>query len=252
MANINNGGKSPVSGIVHAITLLLIYLFLMPYAVYIPLSCLAAILVMVAYNMSEWRTFLYLVKGDRQTKAVLLTTFLLTVVVDLTVAIEVGVVLAVVFFVARVMQTSSIEAVEAQEIAATEADEYNPEDTEYLDIPEGVQVYEIDGPYFFGLASKFEEFERRRKKNTRVQIIRMRKVPFMDATGVHNLQGLCDRIAKRGATVILSGVRPNVRLTLEKYGLDERLGKDHIQPHITPALAKARELLAAGHDGAAA
>ncbi len=252
MANINNGGKSPVSGIVHAITLLLIYLFLMPYAVYIPLSCLAAILVMVAYNMSEWRTFLYLVKGDRQTKAVLLTTFLLTVVVDLTVAIEVGVVLAVVFFVARVMQTSSIEAVEAQEIAATEADEYNPEDTEYLDIPEGVQVYEIDGPYFFGLASKFEEFERRRKKGTRVQIIRMRKVPFMDATGVHNLQGLCDRIAKRGATVILSGVRPNVRLTLEKYGLDERLGKDHIQPHITPALAKARELLAAGHDGAAA
>ncbi len=252
MANINNGGKSPVSGIVHAITLLLIYLFLMPYAVYIPLSCLAAILVMVAYNMSEWRTFLYLVKGDRQTKAVLLTTFLLTVVVDLTVAIEVGVVLAVIFFVARVMQTSSIEAVEAQEIAATEADEYNPEDTEYLDIPEGVQVYEIDGPYFFGLASKFEEFERRRKKGTRVQIIRMRKVPFMDATGVHNLQGLCDRIAKRGATVILSGVRPNVRLTLEKYGLDERLGKDHIQPHITPALAKARELLAAGHDGAAA
>lgn len=252
MANINNGGKSPVSGIVHAITLLLIYLFLMPYAVYIPLSCLAAILVMVAYNMSEWRTFLYLVKGDRQTKAVLLTTFLLTVVVDLTVAIEVGVVLAVIFFVARVMQTSSIEAVEAQEIAATEADEYNPEDTEYLDIPEGVQVYEIDGPYFFGLASKFEEFERRRKKGTRVQIIRMRKVPFMDATGVHNLQGLCDRIAKRGATVILSGVRPNVRLTLEKYGLDERLGKDHIQPHITPALVKARELLAAGHDGAAA
>lgn len=252
MANINNGGKSPVSGIVHAVTLLLIYLFLMPYAVYIPLSCLAAILVMVAYNMSEWRTFLYLVKGDRQTKAVLLTTFLLTVVVDLTVAIEVGVVLAVIFFVARVMQTSSIEAVEAQEIAATEADEYNPEDTEYLDIPEGVQVYEIDGPYFFGLASKFEEFERRRKKGTRVQIIRMRKVPFMDATGVHNLQGLCDRIAKRGATVILSGVRPNVRLTLEKYGLDERLGKDHIQPHITPALAKARELLAAGHDGAAA
>ena len=225
---------------------------MMPYVIYIQLSCLAAILVMVAYNMSEWRTFLFLVKGDRQTKAVLLTTFLLTVVVDLTVAIEVGVLLAVVFFVARVMQTSSIEAVEAQEIAATESDEYNPEDTEYLDIPEGVQVYEIDGPYFFGLASKFEEFERRRKKNTRVQIIRMRKVPFMDATGVHNLQGLCDRIAKRGATVILSGVRPNVRLTLEKYGLDERLGKDHIQPHITPALEKARELLAAGRDGAAA
>ena len=252
MANINNGGKSPVSGIVHAVTLLLIYLFLMPYAVYIPLSCLAAILVMVAYNMSEWRTFLFLIKGDKQTKAVLLTTFLLTVIVDLTVAIEVGVVLAVIFFVARVMQTSTIDAVEEQRIAATEAEEYNPEDTEYLDIPEGVQVYEIDGPYFFGLANKFEEFEHRRKKNTRVQIIRMRKVPFMDATGVHNLQGLCDRIAKRGATVVLSGVRPNVRETLQKYGLVEKLGEDHIQPHIIPALAKARELLADGRDAAAA
>ena len=251
MANINNGGKSPVAGIVHAVTLLLIYLFLMPYAVYIPLSCLAAILVMVAYNMSEWRTFVYLVKGDKQTKAVLLATFLLTVIVDLTIAIEVGVLLAVVFFIARVMQTSTIEAIEEQEIAATESDEYNPEDTAFLDIPEGVEVYEIDGPYFFGLASKFEEFERRRKKNTRVQIIRMRRVPFMDATGVHNLQTLCERIGKRGATVILSVVRPNVRDTIIKYGLDQKLGDDHIQPHITPALEKAREILAAG-DGAAA
>lgn len=251
MANINNGGKSPVAGIVHAVTLLLIYLFLMPYAVYIPLSCLAAILVMVAYNMSEWRTFVYLIKGDKQTKAVLLATFLLTVIVDLTIAIEVGVLLAVVFFIARVMQTSTIEAIEEQEIAATESDEYNPEDTAFLDIPEGVEVYEIDGPYFFGLASKFEEFERRRKKNTRVQIIRMRKVPFMDATGVHNLQTLCERIGKRGATVILSGVRPNVRDTIIKYGLDQKLGADHIQPHITPALEKAREILAAGDVAAA-
>ena len=252
MANINNGGKSPVAGIVHAVTLLLIYLFLMPYATYIPLSCLAAILVMVAYNMSEWRTFRYLLKGDRQTKAVLLTTFLLTVVVDLTIAIEFGVLLAVVFFIARVMQTSTIEAVEAQAIAATETDEYNPEDTEFLDIPQGVQVYEIDGPYFFGLANKFEEFEHRRKKDTRVQIIRMRKVPFMDATGVHNLKARCERISKRGAAVILSGVRPNVRETITKYGLDRILGEDRIQPHITPALEKARELLSAGKDGEAA
>ena len=244
MASINNGGKTPVTGIIHAVVLLLIYLFLMPYAVYIPLSCLAAILVMVAYNMSEWRTFKYLLRGDRSDVAVLLITFFLTVIVDLTVAIEVGVVLAIVLFVRRVMQTSSIEVLENQHLAATENDEMaSMEDTEFLDIPEGVEVYEINGPFFFGLASRFEELENMKKSGTKVRIIRMRKVPFIDSTGINNLRNLCERTRKRGVTVILSGVTEKVQASLIKFGVDKEIGAENIFPHIVPALAHARELV---------
>ncbi len=245
MANINNGGKSPVAGIIHAVVLLLIYLFLMPYAVYIPLSCLAAILVMVAYNMSEWRTFKYLLKGEKSDIAVLLITFGLTVIVDLTVAIEVGVVLAIALFVRRVMQTSSINVINEDELLATESDEViNPDDTEHLDIPAGVEVYEINGPFFFGLANKFEELEKSHGKPVQVRIIRMRKVPFIDSTGINNLHNLCDRTKKRGVQVILSGVNESVRHSLEKFGMDKELGVENIQPHIVPALERAKTLLA--------
>ncbi|MCM1035194.1 MAG: sulfate permease [Paludibacter sp.] len=245
MANINNGGKSPVAGIIHAIVLLLIYLFLMPYAVYIPLSCLAAILVMVAYNMSEWRTFKYLLRGDKSDIAVLLITFFLTVLIDLTVAIEVGVVLAIGLFVRRVMQTSSIQVIEEAEVLATENEEViNPDDTEHLDIPEGVEIYEINGPFFFGLASKFEELDKNRKAGVKVRIIRMRKVPFIDSTGINNLHNLCERTHKRGIQVILSGVNDEVRTSLLKFGMDKEIGEEFIQPHIIPALEKAKEVLA--------
>ena len=245
MASINNGGKSPVTGIVHAVVLLLIYLFLMPYATYIPLSCLAAILVIVAYNMSEWRTFRYLLKADRADVAVLLITFFLTVIVDLTVAIEAGVLLAVVLFVKRVMETSSIRVLDDDHIAATEDDEAAQlDDTEHLDIPAGVEVYEINGPFFFGLASRLEELEEGHKmNNVKVRIIRMRKVSFMDSTGIRNLRNFCQRTEKRGIRVILSGVNPQVLATLQKFGLDEEIGKEYIFPHIIPALAKANEYL---------
>jgi SulP family sulfate permease len=242
MASINNGGKSPVTGIIHAIVLLLIYLFLMPYAVYIPLGCLAAILVMVAYNMSEWKTFKYLLRGDKSDVAVLLLTFFLTVIVDLTVAIEVGVVLAIVLFVRRVMQTSTISVLDGQVAATEDPEKAAMEDTDRLNIPDGVEVYEIDGPFFFGLASRFEEFESRRNGNTKVRIIRMRKVPFIDSTGVNNLRNLCERTSKRGVTVILSGVTEKVQLTLEKFGVDKEIGAENIFPHIIPALARAKEL----------
>ncbi len=244
MASINNGGKTPVTGIVHAIVLLLIYLFLMPYAVYIPLSCLAAILVQVAYNMSEWKTFKYLLRGDKSDVAVLLLTFFLTVIVDLTVAIEVGVVLAIVLFVRRVMQTSTISVLDGDHLAATEDDEAaSLENTDMLDIPDGVEVYEIDGPFFFGLASRFEELEQMKKPGTKVRIIRMRKVPFIDVTGINNLRNLCERTRKRGVTVILSGVQDKVRLSLEKFEIDKEIGVENIFPHIIPALAKANELV---------
>ena len=246
MANIKNGGQSPVSGLIHAVVLLLIYLVLMPYAVYIPLSCLAAILVVVAYGMSEWRTFKYLLRGDRTDVAVLLITFALTVIVDLTVAIEVGVLLSIVLFVRRVMQTSDIYIMDNQ-VAGTEMDEdtLSPEDTPMLDIPSGVEVYEINGPFFFGLASKIEEFDKFGHSGTRVRILRMRNVPFMDSTGIKNLRSLLERSSQRGITTILSGVAPAVREELEKYGVDKEIGEDRILPHITPALAKASELLAA-------
>ena len=243
MASINNGGKTPMTGIIHAVVLLLIYLFLMPYAVYIPLGCLAAILVQVAYNMSEWKTFKYLLRGDKSDVAVLLLTFFLTVIVDLTVAIEVGVVLAIVLFVRRVMQTSSISVLDRHTVAATEDDETAAmENTDRLDIPEGVEVYEIDGPFFFGLASRFEELEKMKTPGTKVRIIRMRKVPFIDVTGINNLRNLCERTRKRGVTVILSGVTDKVRASLEKFGVDKEIGAENIFPHIIPALAKATEL----------
>ena len=244
MANINNGGKTPVAGLVHAVVLVAIYLFLMPYAVYVPLSCLAAILVVVAYNMSEWRTFKYMLKADRADVAVLLITFFLTVIVDLTVAIEVGVLMAVVLFVKRVMETSSIKVLEQDHIAATESDEMADLDsTLHLDIPQGVEVYEIDGPFFFGLANRIEELEQGRKTGVKVRIIRMRKVPFIDSTGLKNLRNLCQRTEARGIQVILSGVNDEVRATLHKFGFDAELGDQYIFPHIVPALAKANELL---------
>ena len=244
MASINNGGKTPVTGLIHAVVLLLSYLFLMPYAIYIPLSCLAAILVQVAYNMSEWRSFKYLLRGDKSDVAVLLITFFLTVIVDLTVAIEVGVLLAIVLFVRRVMQTSTIDVLDGQHVAATENDEVvSPEDTEYLDIPAGVDVYEINGPFFFGLASRIEELSSIKGDQTKVRIIRMRKVPFIDSTGINNLRNLCERTHKRGVTVILSGVTENVHQSLVKFGVD--LGGRRIikKPHIVPALEKAKEMV---------
>lgn len=242
MASINNGGKSPVTGMVHAIVLLLIYLFLMPYAVYIPLSCLASILVIVAYNMSGWRTFRYLLRGDKADVAVLIFTFLLTVIIDLTVAIEFGVLLAIVLFIRRVMQTSQVK--ELDTLTSTEDDEKDQmNDTYRLDIPKGVDVYEINGPFFFGLASKIEDICINRKNDTKIRIIRMRKVPFIDSTGINNLRSLCQRTKERGVIVVLSGVNPDVLKTLQKFGVDKEIGQEHIFPHIVPALEAVRREL---------
>ena len=244
MTSINNGGKSPLTGLIHAVVLLLIFLFLMPYAVYIPLSCLAAILVVVAYNMSEWRTFKYLLKGERSDVLVLLTTFFLTVIVDLTIAIEVGLLFAVLLFVKRVSETSSVSHLEG-DIANTENEELaeNP-DIEHLKIPAGVEVYEVDGPFFFGLASKLDEIDRDLGgTNSTIRVIRMRKVPFMDSTGLHNLSTLIERSHKEGIDVVLSGVTERVRKSLIKSGFDSMIGSDMIQPNIYQALEKAQEVL---------
>ncbi len=244
MANINNGGRTPVAGIIHAIVLLIIFFFALPYAVYIPLSCLAAILVMVAYNMSEWRTFKYLLKGDKADVAVLLLTFFLTVIIDLTVAIEVGVLLAIVLFVKRVSETSKINTFTGGDLAATEDDERAQlADIEHINIPEGVEVYEIDGPFFFGLASKLDELDRDASKNVKVRVLRMRKVPFMDSTGLNNLRNLWKRSTSKGIKVVLSGVNDNVYGYLKKSGFADEIGKDNICNHIIPAMVRAEELV---------
>ncbi len=244
MASINNGAKTSVAGLVHAIVLLMIFLFLMPYVVYVPLGCLAAILVVVAYNMSEWKTFKYLLKGDKSDIAVLLITFFLTVIVDLTVAIEFGILLAIILFVRRTMQTSSIRVIDEESIAATEDDDIaQAGDIERLDIHKGVEIYEINGPYFFGLAAREEDMLSKHPTRTYCRIIRMRKVPFIDSTGVKNLRHLCDMARQRGLQVVLSGVQPEVMSTLEKFGIDKELGREHIFDNIVPALAYANDLV---------
>ena len=241
MTNINNGGRTPVAGIVHAVVLLVIFLVLMPLAAYIPMSCLAGVLVIVSYNMSGWRTFLQLMKNPKSDIAVLFITFLLTVFFDLTIAIEVGLLIACLLFMRRMAETTQIKVI---------ADEIDPnEETdavvheEHLVIPDGVEVYEINGPYFFGIANKFEELMAAMNDHPKVRIIRMRRVPFIDSTGIHNLQNLCEISHREGTHIVLSGVTPNVYAVLEHNGFCRLLGKDHICPNINVALERAAAIL---------
>ena len=241
MTNINNGGRSPIAGIVHAIVLLLILIFLMPLAKFIPMACLAGVLVVVSYNMSGWRVFKGLLKNPKSDVTVLLITFFLTVIFDLTVAIEVGLVIACVSFMKRVMETTQISVITDEIDPNKESDVETHE--EHLVIPEGVEVYEINGPYFFGIATKFEEIMARLGDRPQIRIIRMRKVPFIDSTGIHNLTTLCEMSQKENIHIILSGVNPQVHAVLERSGFYTLLGKENICSNINEALDVARKEL---------
>ena len=241
MTNINNGGKSPVAGIVHAVVLLLILLFLMPLAQYIPMACLAGVLVIVSYNMSGWRVFKGLLKNPKSDVTVLLITFFLTVIFDLTVAIEVGLVIACVLFMKRVMETTQISVI-TDEIDPNKESDLEVHE-EHLIIPSGVEVYEINGPYFFGIATKFEEIMARLGDRPKIRIIRMRKVPFIDSTGIHNLTNLCEMSKKENIHIVLSGVNEKVHKVLEKAGFYDLLGEDNICPNINVALEKAKAIV---------
>lgn len=241
MTNINNGGRTPVAGIIHAVVLLLILLFLMPLAQYIPMACLAGVLVIVSYNMSEWRTFKALLKNPKSDVVVLLITFFLTIIFDLTIAIEVGLIIACVLFMKRVMETTHISVITDQINPNAELDIAVRE--ENLIIPQGVEVYEINGPYFFGIATKFEETMSQLGDRPKVRIIRMRKVPFIDSTGIHNLATLCKMSKKEKITTVLSGVNEKVHKTLEKSGFYELLGEENICPNINVALDRAKEIM---------
>ncbi|MDR2893912.1 MAG: sulfate permease [Alistipes sp.] len=241
MTNINNGGRTPVAGLVHAVVLLLIMLFLGGLTRHIPMSCLAGVLVVVAYNMSEWRNFRTLVRGERAGAAVLAATFVLTVVFDLTIAIEIGLLLAAVLFLKRISDVSTVSRF-GREVSGAEYVEGSV-DSDRLELPHGVEVYEIEGPFFFGVAGKFDDVMKIIGDKPRVRIIRMRKVPFVDSTGAHNLGSLVRRSQREGITVLLSGVNDGVRETLRAYGIEELVGVDNVLPHIDAAVARARELV---------
>lgn len=244
MTNVNNGGRTPVSGIVHAAVLLLILMVLMPYAEYIPMACLAAVLVIVSYNMSGWRTFRGMLHSPKSDVVVLLVTFFLTVIFDLTIAIEMGLLLACALFIKRVMETTEISVLQNEIDPNRENDLATPQ--ENLTIPQGCAVYEINGPYFFGIANKFDEIMGNvgsGRETPLVRIIRMRRVPFIDSTGINNLENLIRMNHEHGTHVILSGVRPKVHSQLEKAKFYTLMNPMHICPHIEVALERARVLL---------
>ena len=243
MTNINNGGRTPIAGIVHAVILLLIFLFLMPLAKYIPMACLAGVLVVVSYGMSGWRSFFALMKNPKSDVTVLLITFFLTIILDLTIAIEVGLIIACLLFMRRMSETTDVRVI---------SDEINPDEEysdmklgnlEHLTIPEGVEVYEINGPYFFGVGNRFEEIMATMGDRPAVRIIRMRKVPFVDSTGIHNLTNLCLMSQKEGIQIILSGVTEKVNSQLTKAGFCELVGNENICSHIDLALERANEIV---------
>jgi SulP family sulfate permease len=244
MTNINNGGRTPVAGIVHAFVLLLIFLFLMPLAQYIPMACLAGVLVVVSYGMSGWRSFLAMMRNPKSDVTVLLLTFFLTIIFDLTVAIEFGLICACLLFMRRMAETTDVHAV-LDEIDLNEDADMERGNLEHLTIPEGVEVYEINGPYFFGAGNRFEDIMARYGSRPKVRIIRMRKVPFIDSTGLHNLENMCLMSQKEGITIVLSGVNEKVDAVLRRNNFEKLLGAENICNHIDLALARAREIAGA-------
>ena len=243
MTNINNGGRTPIAGIIHAVVLLLIFLFLMPLAQYIPMACLAGVLVVVSYGMSGWRSFLALMRNPKSDVTVLVLTFLLTIIFDLTIAIEVGLICACLLFMRRMSETTDVKAV-YDEIDLNEDADMQAGNLEHLTIPAGVEVYEINGPYFFGAGNRFEDIMARYGQRPKVRIIRMRKVPFIDSTGLHNLENMCLMSQKEGITIVLSGVNPKVEDVLKRNHFDQLLGAENICNHIDLALARANEIIA--------
>jgi sulfate permease, SulP family len=244
MTNIRNGGKTPMAGIIHALVLLLIMLFLGKLARLIPLATLSGILVIVAYNMSEWRSFKGIFRNSKSDVAVLLTTFLLTVFIDLTVAIQFGLLMAVFLFVRRVSETTDIEVLRSQ---VEDERSHISDDEETLDIPEGVEVFQIKGPFFFGIANKFEEAEKQSGQKPKIRIIRMRRVPFIDSTGLKNLRNFIRRSRNQGIIVLMSGLQSKPREALEKEGIIEMLGDENVCPNIELALERSKQLLEKTH-----
>ncbi len=241
VANINNGGRTPIAGMVHAITLLLIMVLFMPLAKLVPLASLAAILIIVAYNMSEWREFIALLHSPKSDVAVLLITFLVTVLFDLVKAIEIGLVLAALLFMKRMADVTEVN--ELTRDAAEEDDSFTPafDSSIFEKLPDGIQVYEINGPLFFGAADKFLETIKEVGGTTKVMVLRLRNVPAMDATAIHALNRFIDTCHKQKIRIMVSGLREQPRSVLEKAGLIEKIGETQFYDHFELALSSAVE-----------
>ena len=238
--NIKNGGRTPVAGIVHAIALLIIMLLVGKWATLIPMSCLAGVLVIVAYNMSEYETFMAIAKGSRSDATVLLTTFLLTVLFDLTIAIEIGMVLAAFLFMRQMIQVSSMSPFFKEGRG-------NGDDDKSINrykIPAGVEVFELSGPLFFGAAYKFKDAIRVIEKKPKVLIVRMRNVPVIDATGIHTIKDVLRMCRNDKMQLIISGIQPQVLEEFRKSRLLFQIGKRYVTDDFDLALQRAREVVA--------
>ena len=236
--NVKNGGRTPIAGIVHALVLLAIMLLFAPYAKLIPMSCLAGILIVVAYHMSEWRQFVSILKGNRMDIIILLTTFFLTVIFDLVIAIEIGIVLSSFMFMKRMS-----ESVNIQNITSENKNDESLFDEEHLDLPKGVLLYEINGPLFFGAARQFQETITNTHLQPKVVIIRMRYVPLIDATGFQSLKEIIKTYKAKGIQVILSGISENLNKDFEKNGMYMLIKEEFVLGNIVMALEKAREVM---------
>lgn len=238
-ANVKNGGRTPVAGMVHSITLFVILIVLMPYAAWIPMPAIAAILFMVAYNMSGWRDFVSLCKSSPVSDIlVLVVTFGLTVIFDLVVAIEIGVVMAAFLFLSRMSHVTKVETWKSLEEMAD--DKTNPDSLHFKEVPEGTLVYEVTGPMFFAVADKFMEIHA--SKNIKVIIIRMRCVPAMDISALRSFEKLAKKCEKRGITLLLSHVLEQPMSIMQKAGFVDEIGKENICRNIDDALEKAAEI----------
>ena len=238
--NVKNGGRTPVAGIIHALTLLLITLFFGRWAALIPLATLAGILVIVSYHMSEWRTFRSEFRAPKSDLAVLLTTFFLTVLVDLTVAVEVGMVLAAFLFMRRMAEVSTVSVFGREFDESDDEGDRDPNSVRRREVPPGVEVYEINGPFFFGAAEKFKETITELRRTPKVLIIRMRNVPAMDSTGLNALRDVVVRFRRAGTRVILSDIHAQPMLALQRSSLADELPEDDLQGNIDDALNVAR------------
>jgi sulfate permease, SulP family len=237
--NVKSGGRTPVAGLVHALTLLIIMVLAGSWASYIPMCSLAGILVIVAYNMSEYQTFIQIIRGSRNDAIVLVTTFLLTVFVDLTFALEAGMVLAVFLFMRKMIQISNVSVL----LKETEEGIDDPNDISKYKIPVGVEVFELNGPFFFGVVYKFKDSIKLIEKKPKVLIIRMRNVPVIDATGLHSIEDLllgCNRDKTR---LILSGLQPLVYDELLKSRLLFKIGKRYVVAQFENAIRLAAQVI---------
>ena len=249
MTNINNGGRSPIAGMTHAVVLLVTFLFLMPLMAYIPMAVLAGVLVVISYNMSGWRSVRASLRGPKSDVAVLVVTFLLTVIFDLTIAIELGLLLAMLLFMQRMVESTRILVSRGELELHASGDDGHQGKSERLTLPEGVEVYEIEGPFFFGIANRFEEVTSVTQAAPPVRILRMRSVPFMDSTAVRNLGILVATSKRSGTRLILSGVNERVHSTLRATGLADLIGDTYICPDIHRALEVASVYIVEGKKG---